>query len=681
MPFRRRPARAWILALLGAVALSLAAPLASTAAARYGVWGIDLTGGDTTVVPGDDFFDYVNGAWIAKTKIPRDGSGIGVDYDLRIAAQLRAYDIILKDRANPGADPDAAKVGDFYTSFMDAGRINALDAAPLAPALGAIRQAGDRVALARWMGHTMRAFGGSIFGAAVSEDGRRPGRYTLILMQGGAWLPDRDYYTSPAFAPQKAAYRLYVARSLQAIGWDQPEASADAILAMETRIAAVSWSNTERMDDRKTYNPMSPAQLEALAPDFPWRAYLDGLGAADVDRMLVGEVSAFPKIATVYSQTPLETLKAWAAFTLVDQASPYLSQRFVDSHFDFQSRTLGGVEANNGREDQAVEAVNERLSDAIGRQYVARYFPPDALQRMQALTGELKAAMAARLNRAAWMAPATRAEALDKLARMRVMVGYPSLWQDYSTLRIDRGDLYGNMERSNAFEWADQIARLKRPIDPQEWNASPQTVNAYNDPIQNVVVFPAAILQPPMFDPNADMAVNYGAVGAVIGHEITHGFDNQGRNYDAHGILRDWWTPADATRFDAEAAKLAAQYDRFEVAPGFNVNGTLTIGEDIADLGGLQLALEAYHQALGGKPAPVIDGLTGDQRFFMAWAQAWRTKEREDSIKQQIATDGHPPARFRVEGPTRNIEAWYQAFNVKPGDKSYLPPEARARIW
>ncbi|MDB5431452.1 MAG: peptidase [Caulobacter sp.] len=669
------------LAVLSAVALSFLAPIAQASGGRYGEWGVDLSGGDTSVKPGDSFFEYVNGAWAAKTKIPRDGSGVGVDYDLRVASQIRIYEIIQSDRKADATDPDAAKVRDFYASFLDSARVEALDAQPLQPALARINAAKDRAALALWMGHTMGAFGGSIFGADVEEDARNPGRYTMIFSQGGTWLPDRDYYLSDKFATQRAAYLIYVTRTLTAIGWPHPESAAKAILAMETKVAEVSWPITDRQDGRKTYNPMSISELEALAPAFPWKPFMKGLEAESVQRVVVKEKSAFPKIAAIYAATPLDTLKAWAAFTTVDQGSQYLSKRFVDSRFDFQDRTLGGVEGQNEREDQAVQAVDQRLSDAIGRQYVDRYFSPESRTAMQALAGNLKAAMAARLKRADWMAPTTKAEALEKLSRMRVMVGYPSHWRDYSGLVIDPGDLYGNMERSNEFEWRYNMARLDRPIDPEEWDISPQTVNAYNNPIQNVVVFPAAILQPPYFNPNADLAVNYGAIGAVIGHEITHGFDNDGRNYDSRGVLRDWWQPADAARFDAEAEKLAAQFDKFEGVPGAFINGHLTIGENIADLGGMLMALEAYHDALGGKPAPIIDGLTGDQRFFLAWGQAWRTKERDDALRQQMATDGHSPARFRVDGPTRNIDEWYTAFDVKPGDKMYLAPKDRVRIW
>jgi putative endopeptidase len=670
-----------ILAVLSAAALTLFAPFASAGGGRYGAWGVDLAGGDHTVKPGDSFFDYANGAWWAKTRIPRDGSGIGVDYDLRIAAQIRVYEIIQEDRQEGATDPDAARVRDFYVSFMDEDRVNTLDAKPLAASLARIHGAKDRTQLAAWMGHTMGAFGGSIFGATVEEDAKDPSKYALTFTQGGYWMPDRDYYLSANFATQRAAYVAYVVRTLEAIGWANPEATAQAILAMETKVAQVSWPATDRHDGLKTYNPMSVGELEKLAPAFPWKAWMKGLGTQDVKRVVVKEKSAFPKIAAIYAATPLETLKAWCAFTMIDQGAPYLSKRFVDSHFEFQDHVLGGVESQNEREDQAVETVDQRLSDAIGRQYVARYFPPTARTEMQAMAANLKAAMAARIQRADWMAPATKAEALEKLSRMRVMVGYPARWRDYSGLKVDPADLYGNMERSNEFEWAYGLTRLKRGVDPEEWDISPQTVNAYNNPVQNVVVFPAAILQAPYFNPDADMAVNYGAIGAVIGHEITHGFDNDGRNYDSHGILRDWWSAADAARFTAEADKLATQFDKFEGAPGAFVNGKLTIGENIADLGGMLMALEAYHAALGGKPAPVIDGLTGDQRFFLAWAQAWRTKEREDSIRQQMATDGHSPARFRVDGPTRNIDEWYVAFNVQPTDRMYLPPADRVHIW
>jgi putative endopeptidase len=397
--------------------------------------------------------------------------------------------------------------------------------------------------------------------------------------------------------------------------------------------------------------------------------------------VVVAENTAVQKIAQVYADTPLETLKAWEAFHVVSSASPYLSKRFVDSRFEFADKALSGTPSQRPRWKRGVALVDGNLGEAVGKEYVAKYFPASSKTKMDELVANLKTAMAARIQNLGWMSPATKAQAKQKLAKMEVMVGYPVKWRDYSKLKIDPADLYGNVARSGAFEIAYQLAKVTKPVDKSEWGMTPQTVNAYNGGLENKIVFPAGILQAPLFNPSADAAVNYGAIGAVIGHEITHGFDDQGRKIDANGALRDWWTAEDAKRFTAEADKLTKQYDGYEPAPGTHINGKLTLGENIADLGGLLVAMDAYHASLGGKPAPVIDGLTGDQRLLLAYGQAWRGKARDDAVRTQVASDPHSPRKFRAIGATRNIDAWYDAFDVKPTEKYYLKPEDRVRVW
>ena len=452
------------------------------------------------------------------------------------------------------------------------------------------------------------------------------------------------------------------------------------MLDFETRMAQVSWASEDRRDIDKIINPMTVDDLQAYAPGLDWRAYFDSAGLGGQTRTIVGEKTAVRDLAKLYADTPLETLKAWETIHLVGNASPFLSKRFVDSQFQF-GQAMSGVKTQRARWKRGVTLIDQHLGEALGEEYVARYFPPQAKTKMKALVANLKDAMAARIRAAPWMADSTKAEALKKLANMDVQVGYPDKFRDYSGLKIDPSDLYGDARRSAAFDWDYTMGDVGKPVDHKKWVMTPQTVDAYNGGLENRIVFPAGILQAPFFDPAADDAVNYGAIGAIIGHEITHGFDDQGRKIDAVGALRDWWTADDGKRFDAETAKFGAQYDTYEPVAGAHVNGKLTMGENIADMGGLLAALDAYHASLRGEPAPVIDGLSGDQRFFLSFAQAWREKIRDDAQREGLASDPHSPPMYRVIGPTRNIDAWYAAFDVKPGTKYYLAPDQRVRIW
>ncbi|WP_332764730.1 M13 family metallopeptidase [Phenylobacterium sp.] len=662
-----------------APALAANAPDLSQAP-RMGPWGFDAAGRDLSVAPSKDFFDYANGTYLNKLEIPADRSRYGAFDALNELSQNRMRAVVEKAAANPGATGEEAKIGAFYRSFVDEAAVDALGAKPLAGDLAAIRAIKSRDELAGHMGGTSRAFGGSFFGSYVHDDAKDPEKYAAYLVQGGLGLPDRDYYLDAKFAPQKTAYEAYVAKLLTLAGWEKPAENAAAIVALETEIAKVSWTRAERRDDDKTYNPFEVAKLQAYAPGFDWKAYLDGAGLK-TGRVIVSENTAFPKIAAIYTAAPLDTLKAWSAFNLADQAAPYLSKAFDQAHYEFRSKTLSGQPVQQPRWKRGVIAIDNNVGEALGKVYVAAYFPAENKAKMEALVGDIRTAMGARIEKLDWMGPATKAKALEKLAKSRVKIAYPDTWRDYSGLAIKEGDLYGNIQRASAFEWDYRAARLGGPVDDEEWGMTPPTINAYYSSTKNEIVFPAAILQPPFFDPQGDPAVNYGGIGGVIGHEITHGFDDQGRKSDGDGKLTDWWTAEDAAKFDAQAKKFGKQYAAVEVLPGANINGDLTMGENIADLGGLLLALDAYHLSLKAQPAPVIDGLTGDQRVFLGWAQVWRGKYRDDRMRQQLVSDPHSPPKYRVQVPVKNIDAFYEAFGVKPGDAMYVAPADRVRIW
>ena len=663
--------RIFLLAAVSAVAISGSALAADKP--MYGTWGVDLTSRDLTVKPGDDFNKFANGAWEKRTTIPADQASAGVGYDVynRSQDQLRTL-IETADASTP--------IGALYKSFIDEAKVEQVDDAPLKVDLAAIQAIASKAELAKAMGRAHGGFGPDLFSLDIAADAKKPEFNTLYIGQSGLGLPDRDYYLTDGFKPQLEAYRAFAERALKMAGYPDPAKAAADVVAFETAVAKVSWPVADRRNIDKIYNPVSLAELQAYAPEVPWADYLAAAGVTGRDQVVLGEKTAVRDIAKLFAATPLETLKAWQTVQGVQEMSPYLSKRFVDSRFEYV-KALSGQTQLRPRWKRGVALVDGSLGEVVGQTYVAKYFPPSSKAQMVDLIANLKIAMAERIQKAPWMAPATKQAALTKLSKMTVMVGYPDKWRDYSALKLDAGDLYGNVRRSGAFEWAYALSDLGKPVDHAKWGMTPQTVNAYNGGLENKIVFPAGILQAPYFDPAADPAVNYGAIGAVIGHEISHGFDDQGRKIDETGKLRDWWTAEDAKRFDSQAAVLGAQYDAYEPVPGMHINGQLTMGENIADLAGLQVAYDAYHASLKGKPAPVVAGMTGDQRFFLAFAQAWQDKSRPDSLKQQMASDPHSPSNFRVIGPTRNVDAWYAAFGVKPGDKFYLPPEKRSRIW
>ena len=654
--------------------------MAGAAHSPFGAWGFDLAGRDTSVKPGDDFNEYANGTYLRTTEIPADKSRFGPFDVLYENAQSQLKSIIETSAANP-ANENARKVGALYASFMDEAKIEQLGATPLAADLAAVKAVTDHAGMARLMGESHSGFGGSLFGIDVFEDLKNPNLNSAYLGQGSLGLPDRDYYLKPDFAAQREAYLAYLTTTLTAIGWADPAKTAADILAFETKVADKQWTTVERRQIDKLYNPAKASDLATLAPGFDWAGFLAGAQVSDVDTLVLMENTAIPAIAQVFADTPIETLKAWQAFNVVDQASPYLSKAFVDARFDFRGKTLRGQPENRPRWNRGVALVDSQLGEVLAQEYVRLHFPASSKAQMEALVGNIRDAMTERLKTLDWMSEPTREQALYKMSKFGVKIGYPDKWRSYDGLELRADDLYGNVERSSAFEWAYKRGKIGKPVDPLEWGMTPQTVNAYYNPPRNEIVFPAAILQAPFFDPNADPAVNYGGIGAVIGHEITHGFDDQGRKSDGDGVLRDWWTPEDAARFEARAKVLGAIYDSLEPIPGVHVNGDLTMGENIADLGGLLLALDAYHKSLNGQPAPVIDGLTGDQRVFLGWAQVWREKSREAALKEQLTTDPHSPGPVRAATSPRNIDAWYAAFGVSPDQKEYIAPEARARIW
>ncbi|MFZ9396185.1 MAG: M13 family metallopeptidase [Erythrobacter sp.] len=639
----------------------------------FGAWGYDLTAMDKSVRPGDDFDKFASGAWHARTEIPADQSSAGVGWDLFKVTEGQLRTIIMEAPAD-------SQLGALFQSFMDQERVDALGLAPLEPKLAAIRALSDKSAFARHMGTTAGGFGVSLASMFPYADPNDPTVSALFLGSSGLGLPEKDYYFDERFAKERAAYVDYLTRIFTQAGEADPAAAAATVMAFETEIARRYWDVADRRDFGKINNPLPAGKLGEYAPGVDWAALLGGAGVATKRNIIVMDNTAVRDIAALYGETPLATLKLWQIAHTVHQASPYLADEFVQSRFAFL-KVLSGASEMRPRWTRGVTLIDSSLGELLGEAYVARHFPPAAKAKMEQLVANLKVAMGARIRSNDWMAEPTKAAALDKLAKMDVMVGYPAKFRDYSALELSASDLLGNVARVNANEWAYERDKIDRPVDKSLFGMTPQTLNAYNGAFENKIVFPAGILQPPYFNLAADDAVNYGAIGAVIGHEIVHGFDDQGRKIDAEGRLHDWWGEDDAKRFEAEAEAFGKQYDKFEVAPGHFVNGKLTMGENIADLAGLRVSLDAYHASLGGKPAPVIDGFTGDQRFFLAFAQAWQAKYRLESMIQQVTTDEHTPDRWRVLGPLPNIDAWYAAFGIGPDSAMYIPPEKRTRIW
>lgn len=683
-----------LVALLGVVAIGSAvtgqtpqsrapAPADSTAATSYGSWGFDVIGMDRSVKPGDDWFRFVNGAWADRTQIPPDRSSYGAFAVLRDISEQRLRSLIGRYSPSDIEHPDRMKAAILYAGFMDTATAEKLDAAPLVQRLALLKAATSKDDIAQFMGRSLGGFGASFFAPGVNDDAKQPDVYALYLRQSGLGLGDRELYLDPKFAPQVARYRQYVTQMLTLAGWPDAETAAGNVVAMETKLAQAHWTRAQSRDRDKTYNPTTPAQLASQAPGFPWATFFKAAGVESANRAIVAQNTAFPGIAKVFADSDLATLKAWEAFRITDDIAPLLSKRFVDAQFEFRSKFLNGQPQQRERWKRAVAFAENGVGEGIGRDYVALYFPPASKAKMDQLVGNLRVALAGRIRNLNWMGAATKEQALDKLKGFNVKIGYPDKWRDYAALEIKPGDLVGNAEAAQRFEWNYRRARIGIPVDKAEWGMTPQTVNAYYNSVKNEIVFPAAILQPPFFDPKADDAVNYGGIGGVIGHEISHGFDDQGRKSDGRGILRDWWTAQDATKFEAQAARLGEQYEAysFDGLPGIHINGRASMGENIGDLGGVLISLDAYHTSLGGKTAPVIGGFTGDQRFFLGWGQVWRTLFRNEALRQQLVSDPHSPGQIRAVNPLRNVDAWYAAWKIDPSQKQYLAPADRVRIW
>ena len=678
--------------LLSALTLSLLAGVCGFAGAADKASSSKLSSGiateyvDPSVRAQDDFFVHTNGKWLATTEIPADKSSWGSFAKLRedIQPQLRA--IIESAAANTAkGDADQQRIGDFYASFMDEARVEQLGISPIKDQLARIAAIGDKKALPQLIADFNRHGVTAPLGFGIHQDNKDSTKYVADFFQDGLGLPDRDYYLKKddaKLADALAKYEAHVTKMLTLAGDANAAANAKAIVAFETELAKIQWSKVELRDPVKAYNKYDIAKVGELMPGFDWNAYLAATGVqGKVSYVIVSQPTYFQALDKLLVATPLETLKSYAQWHVVREAAPYLSKQFVDTNFEFYGTVLSGVTENRPRWKRAVSATEGALGESIGKVYVSQHFPPEYKARMEKLVNNLLVAFKQSINTLDWMTPATKKEAQTKLAKFTTKIGYPTKWLDYSKLTVKRDDLLGNVQRATEFNYNKELNKLGKPIDRDEWLMTPQTVNAYYNPEMNEIVFPASILQPPFFDPKADDAVNYGAIGGVIGHEISHGFDDQGAQYDGDGNLRDWWSAADHKNFKAKTSQLVAQYGAFSPLPGYNVNGELTLGENIGDNSGLAVAYKAYKLSLKGKKAPVIDGLTGDQRFYMGWSQVWRMKMREPALIQQIKTDPHSPGQFRANGTMRNQPGFYEAFKVKDGDKMFLAPKDRVIIW
>ena len=672
-------------------AIVLALSVATAALAQSSALpGVEQAAIDKAAKPGDGFDRYANGAWRARAEIPADRSSVGVGYDVSLVAEARNAAII-GGQAGAAPGTDARRIADYYAAYLDTAGIEARGLAPLQPQLDAIGAIADKRALATALGATLRADTDPInntkfdtenlFGLFVTQDLNRPAVTVPYLMQGGLGLPDRDYYLSPKpeMVELRAAYGKYVAQVMALAGYANPELRAAAIVALETKIAAAQFGIEESQDAHRVQS-WRRAEFAKRAPGLDWTGFWRAAGLPTQAQFSVWQPAAITGEARLVGTEPLSVWKDWLAFHRVNQLTAVLPKAFDDAHFAFYSQTLQGTPAQQLRSKRAIASVNQSLGDAVGKLYAERYFPASARAEIQGMVRNIVAAWDTRLAGLTWLAPATKAEARRKLKVLVVGVGYGDRWRDYRSLVVRANDPIGNLQRARLYEYRHQLAKIGHPVDRSEWWMTPQTVNAVNLPLQNALNFPAAILQTPYFDTRFDPAANYGAIGAVIGHEISHSFDNLGADFDSTGRLHNWWTPADLAHFEAAGQALADQYSAYEALPGLHLNGRQELGENIADVSGLTAAYAAYHAALGGHPAAVIDGLSGDQRFFLAFAQSWRTKMRDKALRGRIATDVHAPAMWRVE-TVRNLDAWYPAFGVTAGQGMYLAPEKRVKVW
>jgi putative endopeptidase len=656
---------------------------AEDAKPAIGRFGFDTAGMDRSLRAGDDFYRYANGSWLRTTEIPADKSNYGMFTLLDDVSRERTRAIIeAAAAAKAPTGSEAQKVGDYFAAFMDEAAIEAKGLAPLQPLLDRIDQANSVQDLAVLFGELQQLQVNQPFAMFINQDAKAPDVYIPYWFQAGLGLPDRDYYLvdNPKFAEARDKYKAHIASMLTLAGVADVATKAGAIYALEHQMAEVQWNQVDSRDADKTYNVWTAAEFAGKAPGFDWLAFFKAAGLGDVGRFVVSQPSAFTGMAKLFADVPAATWRDYAKLRLLKDSAAFLPKAFVDENFAFNGKVLTGTPQLEERWKRGVNQVTAALGEAVGRLYVERHFPPASKAAADELVANVIAAMDARLGQLEWMSPATRTKAREKLASFTPKIGYPDRWRDYSALTIKPGAALANAEAATRFEYQRNLAKLGQPIDRSEWFMTPMTVNAYANPTMNEIVFPASILQPPFFDANADPAVNYGGIGAVIGHEITHHFDDQGRKFDKTGALADWWTEEDVKRFKTYTDRLVAQYNLYEPLPGQKVNGELTLGENIADLAGMTIAYDAYKRSLGGKPAPVIDGTTGDQRFYMGWAQVWRRKYRDENLQQRLVTDPHSPSEYRTT-VVRNLDPWYDAFDVKPGDKLYLDAKDRVRIW
>ena len=668
------------LLLTGMVALAAPAILLA-AGPRYGTWGVDTADMDTKVRPGDSLFDYAEGTWLQTHPIPSDKTGAGYNYELPDEIELQVRKMVEGVSANP-TSPIAQKIGDAYAAWMDEAGIEARGLAPLKPWLARIDAVSNRNQLVGLMVKPGYAMPIRIDIAADQDD---PTRYTAVSGQARLGLPTRDYYLlkGDKYDSIRAAYHSYIVQLGKLAGLSDPEGRADRILALETSLAKDQWTPERRRDPIATHNPMTRAQLNKLAPQFNWTENLRTIGLGAAQKVDVAEPSAVAAAGKRIADVPLKTWKEYLTYRFISDHANNLPKAFDDARFGFYGKTLNDVPEQRARWKRGMEMLDDSLGEAVGQLYVAKYWPAETAKQAQELVDDMRAAYREKITNAAWMDEATRKKALEKLGTFDPRIGHPVKWIDYSTLQVSRTDPLANEIATEDFQWKLQLKRFPHPVDRTLWGMTPQTVNAYYEPTMNQITVPAAILQPPFFDANADPAVNYAETGATtIGHEMGHGYDDEGRQFDAKGRLRDWWTPATATKYKVKADRLAAQFDQYEPIPGVHIKGKLTLGENLADLGGLETAYDAYRRyvARHGEP-PVIDGYTGDQRFFIAYAQAWQGKRREGALRQQLLSDPHSPDQYRVDGIVRNFDPWYKAFNVQPGDKLYLPPDQRVHVW
>ncbi|SEA12423.1 endothelin-converting enzyme Metallo peptidase. MEROPS family M13 [Flavobacterium gillisiae] len=646
--------------------------------------GLMLKNMDTLIRPGDNFDAYVNGTWQRNTAIPADKPSYGAGYMVYDKSQEDVKAIIeTAAKSDFAAGSDEQKIGNFYGSFMDSVARNKIGIAPLLPEFKKIDSISNYSDLAKYFGRANQSANNSPFSIGVMEDLKDPTTYMLYGWQGGLGLPDREYYflEDPKSKEIRKKYMTHIENMLQLGGIENSAALATKIMTLETSLASKHMKKEQTRDMMKLYNKYAIKDLKQLMPDFDWASLLTSAGIKNQKNIVIPQVEYIKALNDIIKTTPLATWKAYFKWSVVHGAATSLNTALSNENFNFYGKTLSGTEKQRPLWRRGVETVNKNLGEIVGKVYVEKHFSPEAKEKVSLLVKNLVKAYEESIKKLDWMSPETKKQALDKVSKFTVKIGYPDKWRDYSSLKISKNDYFGNQQRATAFEYNRQLNKLGKTVDRTEWGMTPQTVNAYYNPPLNEIVFPAAILQPPFYDPNVEDAVNYGGIGAVIGHEIGHGFDDQGSTFDGDGVMRNWWTPKDLAAFKQKTGALVAQYSALKVFPDLNVNGEFTQGENIGDLGGLSIALKAYKMSLNGKESPVLDGFTGEQRIFLSWGQVWLDKAREDDLRAQVANDPHSPAKFRINGVVRNIPEFYTAFNIKPTDSLYLAPNKRVKIW